>query len=143
MRPAQEADQSAIKKLIREAGINPFGLHWSRFIVAVDDNQQITGCGQVKSHRDGSLELASLAVHQERRNQGIAGAIIRELQEKHGRPLWLTCMDRLVPFYEPFGFVVIDELSQMPRYFRTASRFFNLFWIFSRGNGRLAVMVWR
>lgn len=129
--------------LIRDAGINPFGLNWSRFVVTVDKNQQIIGCGQVKSHRDGSHELASIAVSNDWRNQGVAQAIICKLQEIYGHPLWLTCMDRLIPFYERFGFKVIDDSSQMPRYFRNARRFFNMYLIFLRVNGKLAVMVWR
>jgi predicted N-acetyltransferase YhbS len=143
LRPAQKADQSLIKNLVRDAGINPFGLKWSRFIVAVDEEDRIVGCGQVKPHRDGSLELASIAVLKNWRIQGIARAIIREQQEAYGRPLWLTCVDHLVPFYELFGFGEIDDMSQMPLYFRSAKRFFTLYLKLTRAKGQLAVMVWR
>jgi predicted N-acetyltransferase YhbS len=127
---------------VRDAGINPFGLKWPRFIVAADQQKRIIACGQVKPHRDKSQELASIAVQKDWRNQGIARAIIRELQQIHSRPLWLTCMDHLVPFYEPFGFEEIVDRGQMPLYYRTASRFFNLYLKLSPANGKLAVMVW-
>jgi hypothetical protein len=52
-------------------------------------------------------------------------------------------MDRLVPFYEPFGFVEISDKEQMPPYFQRATRLFNLYLKLTRGTGRLAVMVWR
>lgn len=143
IRPAAAENQPDIKQLIRDAGINPLGLHWSRFLIAVDSSQTIIGCGQVKAHRDGSHELASVAVAREWRKQGIAGQIIQALQQEHGPPLWLTCMDRLVPFYRPFGFGSVETTEDMPPYFRRASRFFNLYLVLSRGKGKLAVMVWQ
>ena len=129
--------------LIREAGINPFGLKWSQFILAVGVNDYLIGCGQVKPHRDGSRELASVAVRKGWRNQGTARAIIRELQSKHGCPLWLTCMDRLIPFYETLAFKEITDAAQMPLYFRNARRLFNLYLRFRRTKAYLAVMLWQ
>ena len=142
LQPASPGDQAPIKNLVRASGINPFGLHWSRFIVAVDQNSHLIGCGQVKRHRDGTRELASIAVRTDWRSQGIARDIINELQQLHGRPLWLTCISPLVSFYEPLGFVVIEDRQQMPRYFRHAERLFNLYLWIRRANFRLAVMAW-
>jgi hypothetical protein len=34
-RPAQASDEAAIKALIRAVNINPMGLKWPRFLVAV------------------------------------------------------------------------------------------------------------
>lgn len=142
LRPAVKTDQAAIKALIKEVGINPLGLKWERFITAVDENGRIIGCGQVKPHRDGSRELASIAVVKEWRKRGIARAIIQELQKVYGRPLWLTCVDKLTPFYQPFGFVEITDPGHMPPYFRRAKHFFNLYLKLTRHKRRLAVMVW-
>jgi len=142
IRPARAADQSGIKALIREAGINPLGIHWPRFLVAVAGTETLIGCGQVKAHGDGSSELASLAVTRPWRRRGVAGGLIQALQDQHGAPLWLTCMDHLVPFYQPFGFRSIHSPQEMPPYFRRASRFFNLYLAFTSSPGRLAVMVW-
>ena len=143
IRPASEADQSAIRILIRDAGINPLGIHWSRFLVAVDAADELIGCGQLKGHGDGSHELASIAVTRARRGRGVAGDIIKALQKTHDVPLWLTCMDKLIPFYRQFGFIVVETPDDMPAYFRRASRFFNFYLALTRGKGRLAVMVWR
>ena len=110
--------------------------------MAVDKQGRLIGCGQVKVHRDGSRELASIAVVREWRRRGIASAIIRELQEGYGRPLWLTCISSISPFYEPYGFVEISDLAQMPPYFRRAKRFFSLYLKLTRGKEQLAVMVW-
>ncbi|HRQ42692.1 MAG TPA: GNAT family N-acetyltransferase [Chloroflexota bacterium] len=142
IRPATQDDQAAIKALIREVGINPMALDWRRFVVAEDAEGQFIGCGQVKPHRDGSRELASIAVKKVWRRQGVARAIIEQLQGAYGRPLWLTCVNRLVPFYEPFGFVEVTDLNQMSSYYRRAKRMMSLFLLFSRRHDYLAVMVW-
>lgn len=143
-RPAQASDDAAIKALIRAVNINPFGLKWQNFIVAVNKNKTLIGCGQIKPHRDGSRELASIAVQKEWRRQGIAGSIIQQLLADESPPVWLTCMNRLVPFYEQFGFVEVKGGNgrSLPAYFRQARRFFKLYQWFSRIPGYLAVMTW-
>lgn len=143
LRPATEADQSAIRNLIRDAGINPLGIHWSRFLVAVDAADELIGCGQVKAHGDDLRELASVAVARKWRKRGIASEIIKGLQKTHMAPIWLTCMDKLAPFYGQFGFYRVEAPRNMPTYFRRASRFFNLYLVLTRSQTRLAVMVWQ
>jgi len=143
IRPATQSDQAAIKALIKEVGITPMGIKWPRFVVAEDATGLFIGCGQVKSHRDGSLELASIAVVPARRKKGVAREIIEWLQHAYGRPLWLTCISKLTPFYAQFGFVEVSELKEMPPYYRRAVRFFKLYMAISRGNLKLAVMVWQ
>ena len=143
IRPARQQDQPAIKQLIRDAGINPLSIHWSRFLIAEDESRTLIGCGQVKPRGDGSRELASIAVARPWRRRGVAGAVIKALQHEQETPLWLTCMDYLVPFYQQFGFKKVETRQEMPTYFRRASRFFNLYLALTRGKGRLAVMVWQ
>ena len=141
IQPATKEHHPAIKALINEAGINPMGLNWGRFLVALENDGTLIGCGQVKPHGDGSRELASIAVAREWRNQRIARAIIQELSEQHPLPLWLTCMSQLVPFYEPFGFVEVTERDDMPTYFRRVTRIFPLYARLMSVQGYLAVMV--
>lgn len=143
IRPARAEDQPGIKALIREAGINPLGIYWPRFLVAADGAENLIACGQVKTHGDGSRELASLAVTRSWRRRGVAGSMIRALQNENPPPLWLTCMDDLVPFYQPFGFQRIKSTAGMPPYFRRAARFFNIYLALTRHEGRLAVMMWQ
>ncbi len=121
LRPAQAKDSPAIRTLIYQVGINPIGLDWRRFILAVDSQDHMIGCGQVKPHRDGSLELASIAVRQGCRHRGVATAIIRRLLENHPRPLFLTCRMTLGPFYERFGFHEV-EFENQPDHFRSFTR---------------------
>ena len=76
LRPASEEDFPANRALIRIVGINPTGLDWHRFVVAVTPDDEMIGCGQVKPRADGTRELASIAVRPAYRQQGIAQAIM-------------------------------------------------------------------
>ncbi|MCX6066239.1 MAG: GNAT family N-acetyltransferase [Chloroflexi bacterium] len=121
LRPALEADFPAIQVLIRAAGINPTGLNWQRFTVAETSDGQFAGCGQLKPHSDGSLELASLAVIPSQRGKGLARLLIHQLAATAPRPLYLTCRSQLGPFYEKFGFRPVSG-DELPKYFRRISR---------------------
>lgn len=140
---AVAADDKAIKALIRAVKINPMGIKWQRFLVARDESGRIVGCGQVKAHRDGSREVASIAVVPEWRQRGVAGALIARLLTDHPPPLWLTCISTLVPFYEQFGFRNVRDAAAMPRYFRRVYRLYNLFVRVAGQKGNLSVMVYK
>jgi N-acetylglutamate synthase-like GNAT family acetyltransferase len=121
IRPAQETDAGAIRKLIHKVGINPTGLDWKRFVVAVTPAGEMIGCGQVKPHSGDVLELASIAVEPDHQKHGAATAIIEHLLKDSLRPLYLMCRSPLGPFYEKFGFRVLEQ-KDMPTYFRRISQ---------------------
>lgn len=125
LRPAQADDDRVIHDLVQEARINPTALDWKRFVVAEDPRGEVIGCGQVKSHGDGSRELASIAVRPEWRGRGVGTAIIQHLLERDPGVLYLICRSRLGPYYEKFGFRAIEE-AEMPRYFRRLARLASL-----------------
>ncbi len=139
LRPAVEAEAAAIQDLIHLVGINPTGLDWRRFLVAVTPEGQIIGCGQLKPHGRDLLELASIAVLPDHRGEGIARAVIERLLTGSPRPLYLTCISSLEPFYERFGFSAI-EYDQMPRYFQRLSKLAGLVFTLSRRGETLSVM---
>lgn len=118
LRPAVEADRTTIRRLVHQASINPIDLHWQRFVVAEDDEREIIGCGQIKSHRDGSRELASIVVADEWQGKGVARAVIEHLMLEAGAPLWLTCRSGLVPLYAKFSFRPVGPEEPQPAYFR-------------------------
>lgn len=143
LRPATRSDQAAIRGLIRAVHINPLGIRWRRFILAVDDRGVLVGCGQIKSHADGSRELASIAVVEAWRGRRVASAVINHLMAGASPPLWLTCRPRLIPFYERFGFRPVAPGGSMPPYFR---RILRLVRILVRARGLAdgpQVMVWQ
>ena len=117
LRPAKESESAQIRDLIRLVGINPMGLDWKRFVVAVNERDEVIGCGQLKPHGKEILELASIAVVPEQRGQGIARAVIEHLLKDSPRPLYLTCVSSNGPLYEKFGFVSLSQ-EEMPRYYQ-------------------------
>jgi len=125
LRPARESESSQIRDLIHLTGINPMGLDWKRFIVAVNDRDEMLGIGQLKPHGSDILELASLAVYPEYRGKGIARAIVEYLLANSPRPLYLMCQSSLGPLYEKFGFRGISY-DEMPRYFQRISKLVGL-----------------
>lgn len=140
IRPARAADQAAIVAIVRAARINPTNLRWQRFVGA-EDQGRIVGVGQIKPHRDGSRELASLAVIPERRGQGIGDMLVRALQAQSAPPLYLTCLDHLEQYYARSGFRRIPP-DTMPPALRRTYRLVNGILAVVRQRTRLIVMVW-
>jgi N-acetylglutamate synthase-like GNAT family acetyltransferase len=142
LRPARQSDQSTIKAMVRRAQLNPLQLNWRRFTVAVDSADHILGCVQQKPHRDGTHELASLVVAHTWRGHGIATALVEFIQDNAQDDLWLMCRRSLAPFYESFGFYVVDEPSEMGTYYRRIWWLVRIWSFVSRQDVHLAIMRW-
>jgi N-acetylglutamate synthase-like GNAT family acetyltransferase len=125
IRPAAEADQAAIRRLIREANLNAMSLDWPNFVVAEQEGA-VVGLGQVKPHKDGSRELASIAVVPGRQGSGIGSAVIRTLLARETGVLHLTCRRQMQGYYERFGFRRL-ELAEFPPYFKRLIPIVNVF----------------
>jgi ribosomal protein S18 acetylase RimI-like enzyme len=139
IRPATAADQSMIRRMIREANINPMNLHWQRLLVA-EEGLRTVGIGPVKQHGDGSRELASLAVAPSCRGAGIGSALVHELIARHGDDLLhLTCRREMQGYYERFGFQRVPR-REYPRYF---ARFLPVFNSIARLFGEHIVLMRR
>ena len=139
LRAATSSDSTNIRALIRAVHINPLGIDWRRFIVAITSQGELIGCGQIKPHGDGSRELASIAVVQAWRRRGVAQTIIEYLLAANSGVLYLTCRSRLGPFYEKFGFSPIP-VSEMPLYFRRIKRLVMLLGVNRPSGDKLLVM---
>ncbi len=140
IRPAFESESAQIKALIHLVGINPTGLDWRRFIVAVNERGEVVACGQVKPHGKDILELASIATHPDHRGRGLARRIIEELLRTTPRPLYLMCLERNGPMYEKFGFAPL-AYEQMPRYFQRIKKVFDLATIIRRDEDLLVMKL--
>jgi N-acetylglutamate synthase-like GNAT family acetyltransferase len=139
IRPALSEDSVLIQSMVRSARINPTGLDWHRFIVAVSPDGRVVACGQIKPHNDGSMELASIVVEPDFRGQGIARLVIEQLLIMNSPPLYLMCRSRLGDFYKRFGFRPLT-IEEMPVYFRRMTRLAKVFSIFARDGESLLVM---
>ena len=138
-RPAREIESAQIQELIQLVGINPMDLDWKRFVVAVDDQDDMIGCVQLKPHGKDILELASLAVYPNHQGKGIGGALIQYLLKDSPRPLYLMCESSLGALYQKFGFHEI-QYEEMPRYFQRISKLAGLVITLARREERLLVM---
>ncbi len=146
IRPAVREDEPAIRALVRSEHLNPFGFHWRNFLVAGDSAGAMVAIGAVKTHGDGSRELASIATVPDARGRGAASAVIREILAREesagsGGPLYLTCRGSMKGFYEKFGFREIGT-GEMPPYFKRLYRLFSLVTRIIRIENRLTVMRW-
>ena len=139
IRPAREQEAAQIRDLIYLVGINPTGLDWKRFVVAVDEQDEMIGCGQLKPHGQEVLELASIAVYPEHQGKGVARAIIESLLKDSPRPLYLMCESALGSLYEKFGFRPISY-EEMPRYFQRISKLAGLVTTLAHREERLLIM---
>jgi N-acetylglutamate synthase-like GNAT family acetyltransferase len=139
IRAAQESESAQIKDLINLVGINPSGLDWKRFVVAVTPEGKVISCGQLKPHGADILELASIATHPDYERKGLGSAIILELLKTPTRPLYLMCMEHNGSLYERFGFRAI-EIDDMPKYFRRIKKLFNIADVVMRSGEDLLIM---
>ncbi len=139
LRPARESEAGQIKDLIHLVGINPMGLDWKRFVVAVNDRDEMIGIGQLKPHGEDILELASIAVYPEYQGQGVGRGIIEYLLKDSPRPLYLMCESSNGPLYEKFGFRELPY-DEMPRYFQRMSKLAGLVAALARREERLLIM---
>ena len=155
LRPATEADFPEIKALIRQVRINPMGLDWRRFTVAVkgpvlsgvegpvlgkvEGSGEMIACVQLKPVPGGLTELASLAVLPAYRHQGIARALIEHQLADAPRPVYLTCRSGLGKLYEKFGFRAL-EADETPRYYQRLQRLAGIFMGLTRKSESLLVM---
>jgi N-acetylglutamate synthase-like GNAT family acetyltransferase len=142
LRPARREEQPLVKAYVREEHLNPLSLDWQHFWLAEAQDGEIAACGQVKTHRDGSRELASLVVRPDWRDRGLAAAMISKLKAEGGEPLWLTCRSGLIPFYAKFGFVDATRSGILPPYFRRIRSLAGAFMLLAGAHEHLAVMVW-
>lgn len=128
VRVATAEDQAPIRRMIYRARLNPTGLDWPNFVVAEQiqaggaaGEGQIVGVGQVKPHRDGSRELASIAVLPAYQRLGIAAVIIHALLARETGAVYLYCADTMPAYYVRFGFVEVGARDLPPairRWFR-------------------------
>lgn len=128
-----------IRQLIEQADLFQHGLDWHNFHVALTPADEFVGCGQVKQHKDGTWELASIAVLPAWQGRGVSRAIIESLLAQHTGELYLMSISALKPLYEKFGFVEVPA-AQMPKYFRRLTQMPAMIAEFERVNERIMVM---
>jgi N-acetylglutamate synthase-like GNAT family acetyltransferase len=105
LRRAVETDQPTIRQMVKEASLDPTGLHWSHFLIAQVDGE-IAGIGQIRPYPH-CRELGSLIVRKPYRSQGIGSMLVRALLAQEKGSVYLECLDYNVAYYQRFGFRLI------------------------------------
>ena len=113
VREAGAEDLPGIVALLAPVEGDQERLRAGQFVVAVeDDGGGIIGCGRLKPYR-GFVELASIAIAEEWRGQGVGRAIVSQLLAGHKGRVYLMCEDNRLDFFGQFEFVALRE-NQMP-----------------------------
>lgn len=112
VRVARAEDLPGIVALLTPVEGDQERLRADQFVVAEDDSGGIVGCGRLKPYR-GGVELASIAIAEEWRGQGVGREIVARLLSGHQSPVYLMCEDNRLEFFRQFGFAALPE-SQLP-----------------------------
>ncbi|MFZ2310231.1 MAG: GNAT family N-acetyltransferase [Patescibacteria group bacterium] len=123
---AAPKDELVIFDLLKNLEGDRSNFDLTRFCVAKDGNK-LVGCIRTKDFGNNCLELASLAVDEEYRHQGIGSSLVKELLIKEqGHPIFLlTSADKEV-FYKKFGFNIISPLDLPVEFKKEYDRIINL-----------------
>ena len=120
VRPARVADMKAVEPLIREFANDNLMLPKSsdqlartfrEFVVAVDENQRLLGCGALRIYNEGLAEICSLAVDAPYQGLGIGRRLVEQLVEE-ARALEIQTVFALTlqpEFFGHLGFEVVAK----------------------------------
>jgi N-acetylglutamate synthase-like GNAT family acetyltransferase len=117
IRDARAEDAAAIRALVHSESLDPTSLDWRHFVVAeladASGSAQVVAIGQVKVLPGGYRELGSLVVVESQRGRGLVGQVIRALEAKAPRPLYLLCETKNEGLYAHYGYTPLP-LRQAP-----------------------------
>lgn len=113
IRPAAGDDAEPIRRLVRSERLNPRGLDWPNFIVAVDA-QRLIGAVQMRRHADGSRELGSLVVRPEARGRGLSARLIDTLLASQTQTVHMITAAAHAARYRHWGFRPVQP-AEAPR----------------------------
>jgi len=109
---AKAADLPEIDELIAAVKGDRADLGAEQFVVAKSEHARILGCGRLRPYPD-FCEIASMAVADDVRANGIGRAIVSRLLERYAGTIYLICEDEVVEFFRRFEFELILE-AEMP-----------------------------
>jgi N-acetylglutamate synthase-like GNAT family acetyltransferase len=103
VRRARPDDQPVITAMVRRARLNPAGLHWEQFVVGERGGRAV-GVAQLRRHRDGARELASLVVEPGAREHGIATLMVDALLADETAAVYALIDRRFAGHFARWGF---------------------------------------
>lgn len=87
------------------------------WLVAVDANNQVAGCGSLVALTDTLVEIRSLAIHEDFQGYGIGGKLVLALVEMAREQEYeqVCALTLRSSFFERLGFSVVDRWSISPK----------------------------
>jgi N-acetylglutamate synthase-like GNAT family acetyltransferase len=79
----------------------------------VEYQKKLVACAELRKRRGCSV-IFNLFVKQEYRHQKLGSCLIEHLIHEGKKPIYLSCISDLIPFYNNFGFIAISP-EQVPR----------------------------
>lgn len=140
LRRATPDDEPHIRALVRAERLNPTGLDHAAFHV-VSFGPMVVGAAQIRRHRDGSNEFASLVVAPAFRGRGIGGALIRTLVAQERQRLHVITTPHGARTYERLGFRRVPGRTA-PAAVRRNLRIGQLAGALSRLRGQTPLALW-
>lgn len=113
VRAAQTGNLPAILELLSQVDGDRERPKAGQFVVAEDGAGAIIGSARLKPY-PGFVELASVAIAEGWRGQGVGREMVALLLENFQGQVYLMCEDNRVAFFGQFGFQPLPE-AQMPR----------------------------
>jgi N-acetylglutamate synthase-like GNAT family acetyltransferase len=101
VRPAVPHDKCAVLALLRSHPGLEADFDAATFVVATD-GEAVVGCGRLRRHPDGALELASVATVAAAHGQGIGSRVVRVLLDGAAGPVF--ALAKAPGFFARFGF---------------------------------------
>ena len=109
---AKAADLPEIDELIAAVKGDGADLGAEQFVVSKSEDARMLGCVRLRPYPD-FCEIASMAVADDVRANGIGRAIVSRLLERYAGTIYLICEDEVVEFFRRFEFELILE-AEMP-----------------------------
>jgi amino-acid N-acetyltransferase len=103
VRRARADDQSAIEALIRSERLNPTEIAWINFWVAAR-GPELVGAVQLRLHTDGSRELGSLIVRQDKRGGSLGRRLVAHLLDGRSEPIFAVTRRGFAAYFDAWGF---------------------------------------
>lgn len=108
---ALNTDLPDIIELLEELNLDLEDVHYSQFKVAKNKGEVIA-VGRLHSYENGLIELSSVGVLEEFRNQKIGSRIVQALLEKEQADEIFLLTD-IITFFEKFGFKNSTEMPEV------------------------------
>lgn len=115
-RSALSQDVEWVRQTLFSEKMNPFSISADRLVVALSDDDEPVGFGQLKPLDDETKALASVFVRPENRRQGIARELIAYLlRNEEDSRLCLVTLRPTMRLYESFGFRETTDVARLPK----------------------------